>query len=121
SLSLDTGKFASAKVVPGCYLVVAAVGTLTPAVSKEKVLIPAKPKIASAKKTADGKSVQVEGKEFISTKDCGGSDLSFDLVDEATAAKTTTVTPMLTAGNSIQVTFALPTTPATAKYNQIAS
>jgi hypothetical protein len=82
SFTLDTSTFDSKKVPPGCYLVVATVGTLTSAPSKDKLKIDAAPKITAARLVNSGKSIEVTGEQLISTKDCGGSEPEFEVLDK---------------------------------------
>jgi hypothetical protein len=82
AFTLDTSKFDSTKVAPGCYFVVAMVGTLPSEASKDKLKIDAAPKITAATLLSGGKSVQVTGEQLVDTKDCGGTELEFELLDK---------------------------------------
>ena len=109
SFALDTATF-DKKVTPGCYLAIVTVGTMTSGPSKDKLRVNAAPKIASAKWTTTAKTaIEATGEQFVSTKDCGGTEPEFELLlaDKTTVAGKST--PLSSAqGDAAKRTFNLP-------------
>ena len=103
SFALDASKFDAKKVAPGCYLVVVNVGTMSD-VSKDKLQVAATPKITAARKNGDN-SIEVTGEQLISTKDCGGTEPTFEILDDK-AAVIATIAFADAKGNATKVTLA---------------
>ncbi len=114
SFTLDTTKFDSAKVGAGCYLVVVKVGTGPSVVSTDKVRVNATPKITGAKKVNSDKAIEVTGTQFVSTKDCGGSEPEFEVLDDKVKVIGSAIPLSKATGNATKITFDLPTVTGTA-------
>ncbi len=69
---------------PGCWTVVVSIGMMTAAPGKNSFAVEPAPSIASAK--VSGNSVEVQGDGFVDTSSCGGSSITFQLVEDKTGA-----------------------------------
>jgi hypothetical protein len=82
SFTIDLAKVDAKKAGPGCYSVVAAVGTRLSLPSKDLVRLNATPKIKGAKLVDGNKSIEISGDELVSTKECGGAEPQFEVLDK---------------------------------------